>query len=53
MENFATVLKYTWSLISEYKGFRDNGTAEEKAAATLMLSALVKYLNDYITPPVA
>ena len=48
MENFATALRYTWTLISEYKGFRDNGIPEEKQAASLMLSALVKYLTDYL-----
>jgi hypothetical protein len=48
MEHLGTVLKYSWTLINEYKSFKSSGIDTENQIAALMAKAIVKYLTDYI-----
>jgi hypothetical protein len=52
MENAALLVRYAWTLISEYRKFKASDDAKEAQLAGLMIDGLIKFLTDYITPPV-
>lgn len=52
MENAANLVRYTWTLITEYRKFKTSDDAKEAQLAGLMIDGLIKFLTDYITPPV-
>lgn len=50
MENAAQLVRYTWTLISEYRKFKASDDAKEAELSGLMIDALIKFFSDYIAP---